>query len=682
MIGRGRRAIALLAAVAWCAAASAATGTPLPNDAARPAAVVGIERFEPSACPIDPPDGVAGTLECGTVAVPRRRDASGTALVGSGELRLPVVVLRRPPRTDARPPVVFLHGGPGGRLFPARGVEQPALGAWALGELARLAPRSDLILFEQRGVTDRPDPVECATTLESALALEPDEALARSLDCVRSWERTSGHAVDEMRPEEYAGDVESVRRALGVERWVLYGSSYGGRVAVELVRTVPDAVHAAVLDSPVAPGRRVDAAVIASMATALGHAFAACENDPECAAAWPRLRRDFPAAVRVLDETPVVLDYSPLARTGTGPIIDFDGRVFVALAAALLGEGTGAGSLPKLVDAAARRDASFLARLMRARDPASGKFRGPASDTELLLRAFADATSPPVAIAYACNERPASVEGPLPDPALARSVRDALPRSEPLDALCRELGTAPLPSADAPARGVRTVPVLTLVGDLDVIANRGDADAIERALPGVRTVTFARAAHGPGMTNDCARGVVTDFLEAPALAVRRTDAPRCADEPPTFARDGAETWRDEPVPASGIVPGVPEGWLVTAPGSTWARYLDEENLLWQAMGAGTPASALDTIASWMRTSGAPHGSRSPPVRRRTGTRTARHVEWMLYELSHDNGRLVRAGLAPIGSRVAIVAAMADADGPNASRLGALVDDAIDRFGYR
>ena len=636
-----------------------------------------LERFEPGECPVGKPDGVEGTLECGTVLVPRRRGPSGDAVRDAGAVGLPVVVLRRPAGPDAAAPVVFLHGGPGGRLFPARDGGQGVSGAWVLGELAHLAPRSDLVLFEQRGVTDAVDPDACAATLGAVLEPDPDAVTARALACVRAWERATGHVVDEMRPEEYTGDVESVRRALGIERWTLYGSSYGGRVAAELVRTVSETVHAAVLDSPVVPGRRVGEAVAAPMVAALDSAFAACEDDPGCAAAWPRLREDFPVAVRTLDDAPVALDYSPPARLGAGPVIDVDGAVFVAATAAMLGVAPGV--LPKLVDAAARRDASFLARMLGARDPASGRFPAAVPDGAPVLEATTDIASPAVGIAYACNERPADALDPPTDRGLARSVLDALPVPEATDATCAALGTAALARVDAPADGAREVPVLALVGALDVLANRGDAAAIERELPAARTVTFSRAGHVPGMTDGCARALAADFLEAPASVMGWKRVPLCTEEPPVFARDGAETWRDERVPGSGTVLGVPEGWTVVTPGSLWTRYPGDENLLWQSVSAGTPASALEATASWLRANGTPYGSRAPVARRRLDARTVRGDEWQLYELTHDNGRLVRAGVAAVGARVAIVAAMADADGPNAARLAPIVDAAIDRF---
>ena len=95
-------------------------------------------------------------------------------------------MLRRPAGPDAAAPVVFLHGGPGGRLFPARDGGQGVSGAWVLGELAHLAPRSDLVLFEQRGVTDAVDPDACAATLGAVLEPDPDAVTARALACVRA----------------------------------------------------------------------------------------------------------------------------------------------------------------------------------------------------------------------------------------------------------------------------------------------------------------------------------------------------------------------------------------------------------------------------------------------------------------------------------------------------------------
>ena len=50
-------------------------------------------------------------------------------------------------------------------------------------------------------------------------------------------------------------DIEAIRQALGYEKLVLYGTSYGTKVALEYAERYPEHVEALVLDSVVPPER-------------------------------------------------------------------------------------------------------------------------------------------------------------------------------------------------------------------------------------------------------------------------------------------------------------------------------------------------------------------------------------------------------------------------------------------
>jgi proline iminopeptidase len=97
-------------------------------------------------------------------------------------------------------PVVFVHGGPGGGTLPEyRRFFDP--------EAYRI------VLFDQRG---------CGKSRPHA-----------SLE-----ENTTWHLVD---------DMETIRRTLGVERWVVFGGSWGSTLALAYAQTHPDRALALVL---------------------------------------------------------------------------------------------------------------------------------------------------------------------------------------------------------------------------------------------------------------------------------------------------------------------------------------------------------------------------------------------------------------------------------------------------
>lgn len=102
--------------------------------------------------------------------------------------------------TPGAKPAVFLHGGPGAALSPAhRRLFDPA--------------RYQVLLFDQRG---------CGRSTPNA-SLEAN---------------TTGHLVD---------DIERLRLLAGVDRWLVFGGSWGSTLALAYAETHPERISALVL---------------------------------------------------------------------------------------------------------------------------------------------------------------------------------------------------------------------------------------------------------------------------------------------------------------------------------------------------------------------------------------------------------------------------------------------------
>ena len=102
--------------------------------------------------------------------------------------------------TPGGKPAVFLHGGPGGGISPAhRQLFDPA--------------RYDVLLFDQRG---------CGRSTPHA-----------GLEANTTW-----HLVD---------DIERLRKIAGVERWLVFGGSWGSTLALAYAQKHPHRVSAMVL---------------------------------------------------------------------------------------------------------------------------------------------------------------------------------------------------------------------------------------------------------------------------------------------------------------------------------------------------------------------------------------------------------------------------------------------------
>ena len=192
--------------------------------------------FTPAPCPAGAPAGFG----CATLSVP----ASRSGLV-TGTISLKVERLLAGVGTDAgasatpsQDAVIALAGGPGQAALP--------LSEFAAKAIAPALTSRDLIVFDQRG-TGESDPLSCP-----ALSSPSEAAHASSLgellgDCANQL----GPARGGYTTAESVADIEAIRQAGGYEKLVLYGTSYGTKVALEYAERYPQYVEALVLDSVV-----------------------------------------------------------------------------------------------------------------------------------------------------------------------------------------------------------------------------------------------------------------------------------------------------------------------------------------------------------------------------------------------------------------------------------------------
>ena len=138
--------------------------------------------------------------------------------------------------TPSREAVVALAGGPGQAAMP--------LGEFIAQAIAPALASRDLIVFDQRG-TGASDPLSCPA-LET-LSASPLERLFEQ--CALQI----GPARGAYTTAESVEDIEAIRKAGGYEKLVLYGTSYGTKVALEYAARYPQNVSALLLDSVVLP---------------------------------------------------------------------------------------------------------------------------------------------------------------------------------------------------------------------------------------------------------------------------------------------------------------------------------------------------------------------------------------------------------------------------------------------
>jgi pimeloyl-ACP methyl ester carboxylesterase len=442
----------------------------------------------------------------------------------------------RAPVGDARTAIIALAGGPGQPAIPFTSDFAELLGP--------IAATRDLIVFDQRGIGlssplschafERPDLFHSFATMLATCAsqLGPNRSYYRTADTV--------------------ADIEAIRQAAGYEKLVLYGTSYGTKVAELYAQEYPSHVEALVLDSVVPP------------------------NGPDTLsratfAAVPRILRQICAARACAHITPEpVADLAHVvASTSRGPLrgraIDGEGKAHeVSISSGDLLELFLAGDFSPTLRAelltadaaAARGDAAPLARLLRT-----------TSESEAETEDF----DSPLYYATTCEEE-RFPWNPASDPgariAQAKKAALALPASTfaPFTASnALELGdiegcahwpsVAPAPALDeAP---FPNVPTLILSGADDLRTPTANAREVAAQIPDSHLLVVPDTGHSV-LTDEptsCAREALLALL-APAKIK------------PCASASLPSSWRPPPLPPLGLAQIAPAYGAHGLPGRT------------------------------------------------------------------------------------------------------------------
>jgi pimeloyl-ACP methyl ester carboxylesterase len=434
-------------------------------------------------------------FQCAQLPVPL--DPSGAA---GGTITLSVK-RRVAPSNPANSAVVGLAGGPGQAAIPfasklARNIA-PALGT------------RDLLVFDQRG-TGASGELRCSgrsTASQCAASIGPARAFYRTAESVE--------------------DIEAIRQAAGYSKLVLYGTSYGTKVAEAYAAKYPANVEALVLDSVVLPeGPDV---FDRSTLSRVGPALRQLCGTRRCRGITGDPRGDVAALVRRIERSPL-----------RGPVVTASGRqarrsltAIDLLDVLLAGDfnPTLRADLPAAVRSALHGDRRPILRLQE--------------------RAGFDDADEPNDISAALFVTTVCEEGAFPwnradapqiraDAAIAAAR--AIPRTQlgPFDArvallsdvipLCVSWPNASVaPVAPGP---LPSVPTLVLDGDADLRTPVTDARALALRIPGAQFLEVPFVGHsviGADPTG-CARAGVAAFFAGQAVQPCTATAPQF---PPT-----------------------------------------------------------------------------------------------------------------------------------------------------
>ena len=416
-------------------------------------------------------------VQCYAFAVPRDYDHPDR---GTFDLAVAVRKAERPDTT--RRPLLVLHGGPGPRGY----VEMTAT-------FPDLSPGATIVIFDYRGMGFSAPREVCAdirSTQREAIA-GPGDAFTTAWRTMEPMARcrarleAAGIKAEHFGTRVSSRDAEELRRALRIPRWDVYSVSYGTSVGRDLLAAYPKSVGSLVLDSPV--GFRVpsDAGEERTDWT-MRNIFAACKADSACAAAYPDFEENYLATFDSVDANHLMVPI-PDAKVSGYAVADINGAEFDFLVRRLRRLPATMGSIPRIMEAARKRDIQALTPLVTT---ALGQIGG------------ADALARP---SISCRDEAAMFVPRIPRTSLQMTTT----------MFCPVWGTPGQPPR-MPREG--SVPVLALVGGLDMLAEEWVLDELKTALgKQLRIVTFPGLGHAM-LLDPCAGSFLGRFYGNPAAA--------------------------------------------------------------------------------------------------------------------------------------------------------------------
>ncbi|HLF27446.1 MAG TPA: alpha/beta fold hydrolase [Anaerolineae bacterium] len=559
-----------------------------------------VPRFESAECWFDDPMGQ--TPECGYLVVPEDRSQPSAKTI-----QLAVARFTSSGSDPAPDPIIYLEGGPGGSPLRTLVSQFSIL-------FGPLLETRDVILLDQRGTGYSQPALDCPEYREAQLDLldqnlsaeQAEQAGNQALLECRNRLAGSGVNLAAYNSAESAADLEDLRQVLGIERWNLYGISYGTRLALTALRDSPDGIRSVVIDSVLPLQVDLYSETPASGARAFDTLFEACAADAECNAAFPDLREVFFALAAQLDQQPVTFPIRLPSGEQTDLLLNGDGLVAIVFQSLY-----GTSLIP------------LLPRLIyEVRD---GNYALAGALQSAFLTQLED-ISAGMQYSVQCTE-----EAPFNSPDQVGQAAEQYPEykilaSKGIFGLCQNWGARPAaPVEDQPV--MSDIPTLVLGGGFDPITPPSWAQLAAQTLSNSFYFEFPTAGHGSSLTEECPRSLVLAFLEDPTT---QPDAACIAGQMAQvdFAEPVAEIqvqlapFTEAELGFSGVFP---EGWQKIAPGSytPTGSLTDQTGIVHQA--GPFPAEGILNLLTTQLEQGGTNVSFE-----QIETRAANELEWSIY----------------------------------------------------
>jgi len=455
-----------------------------------------------------------GDIECGLLQVPENRENPNSRFI---ELHFVKLNSRWGKDDDEKDeeedsglppgkrddPIIYLTGGPGAPV------------TYYVGRFKdhTILDHRDMYILEQRGIaysgdfcrfygSRKPESDDVETFAESLEASH-----INMIDCATNA-RAAGVDLVAYNTIENARDVKALRRALGFEKWNVWGISYGSILGQAYIKEDPEGILAVALDAIMPLEIRESELywrVIHWYERDLQKIQAICQSQPGCAKRYPDVPGRLREAVQSVVDKPIVVDVKDVENFPSGKARIFQ-DVVAFLPFVFLYEQDHYPALPGLIyawaDAVETRDETFFKALASpGGDAGFGDSSQGMSDAIFCTDGDAEA--------QARASKKDLVEYPI--------IGSALGTIESIDrgmTLCRELGMPQRPARQYAA--VKTdIPALIIEGDMDPITPPPNAKAILPGFSNGTYVEFPYAGHGPSRSVKCAGHMLNKFYDNP-----------------------------------------------------------------------------------------------------------------------------------------------------------------------
>jgi pimeloyl-ACP methyl ester carboxylesterase len=477
---------------------------------------------------------------CGHLTVPL--DPSGTS---PGTITL-AVRRHRAPVGDEKSAVIVLAGGPGQAALPF--AEQ------SVSELGGILATRDLIMFDQRG-TGFSHPLSCHSFELSDANNPPGSAIRRCAEQIGP-SRTFFTTADSV------ADIEAIRVAGGYEKLVLYGTSYGTKLAELYAQQHPGHVEALVLDSVVPPNGPdpLSRASFAAVPRVLGQLCAA----RACAHVTPSPTADLSNLIRRLEKRRRRARWIDGHGRGHTIGISSDSLVEILIQGDL--EPSLRAEFPAAVRSAVDGDDAPLARLLaRTRSSEEGENEGPPEgfDSPLYYATTCEEDLFPWSRAAAPAARLAEARAHIR--ALGQNAFAAFTPTDVMDlsdmpACAFWPFTTPAPTATQTS--LPSVPALILSGADDLRTPTANAREVAAQIPGAKLLVVPNTGHSvlDSDPTGCSSSALQALFKAEPIKA-------CTPTPPPFLL------RPAPLPPARLTDIAPARGNRGRPGRTLAAVL-------------------------------------------------------------------------------------------------------------